>query len=283
MKFAEMNPYVRMAEELTLTPDTAPVCGYDSRLFYVERGKNRLVTDAEEIPLSEGRFVYLPAGCRYAFAESRSLTLLLVAFDWEWKYAEESDPIPVVVAEDWDASACHRMPDCEDYPDFGATFSVRAEEAVREELAALVREFGEKKRLRAEQASARLKLVLAGMLRSRLIGSRAEEAVANVLGYIREHYREEIPNRAFGALTGYHPYYLNKLMLEETGQSLHQHLVSYRIAEAERLLLATDMTASAIAEATGFGGLPAFSASFKKQVGVSPAGYRQRERTRRML
>jgi LacI family transcriptional regulator len=63
----------------------------------------------------------------------------------------------------------------------------------------------------------------------------------------------------------------------ETGKSLSETLTHYRIMRARKRLLETADSVERIAEACGYGSLSAFSQAFKREVGVSPLRFRQKQ------
>ena len=75
----------------------------------------------------------------------------------------------------------------------------------------------------------------------------------------------------------YHPNYLNKRMAQYTGETLHQYLISYRIARAIDLLTTTDESINAIAAAVGFRDICHFTRIFRQKTGQIPSAYRNRQ------
>ncbi|MGN1052953.1 MAG: helix-turn-helix domain-containing protein [Candidatus Scatosoma sp.] len=73
--------------------------------------------------------------------------------------------------------------------------------------------------------------------------------------------------------TGYSYPHANRVFIQETGMSLFHYFKEQKINYAKKLLANTDYTLEIIAEKTGYSSSYAFSASFKKLVGVSPADY----------
>jgi LacI family transcriptional regulator len=65
------------------------------------------------------------------------------------------------------------------------------------------------------------------------------------------------------------------------GRSLHDEIVSVRLARARRLLLESDRGIEEIAGECGFGALQRFHAAFKKGEGMTPGEWRRRGRPRR--
>jgi transcriptional regulator GlxA family with amidase domain len=61
----------------------------------------------------------------------------------------------------------------------------------------------------------------------------------------------------------------------ETGLALHRYVVRLRVERARRLLLDTELTTEAVADATGFADVFYFTRCFKAAVGIPPAHYRR--------
>ncbi len=100
--------------------------------------------------------------------------------------------------------------------------------------------------------------------------------VDKALEFIKTHYQEEISNADVGEYLGYHSYYVNRLMLTQTGKSIHQHLLSVRLQTAKELLVSTQFSVSEIAEQCGFGSNAVFSSFFKGRTGETPTSFRKR-------
>ena len=66
-----------------------------------------------------------------------------------------------------------------------------------------------------------------------------------------------------------------RLFFEEKGENPYEYLRRYRIGKAEILLMNTAESVSDIATMCGFSDLYSFSHSFRRQMGIPPAGYRK--------
>lgn len=74
------------------------------------------------------------------------------------------------------------------------------------------------------------------------------------------------------------PYYFSKLFKKETGENFIEYLTKIRIEKAKQLLCESQMTMKEISDAVGYSNPNYFSHTFKKNVGVSPSEYKERER-----
>lgn len=103
-----------------------------------------------------------------------------------------------------------------------------------------------------------------------------ESFSGTVISYLHRHYQnprlcaEEIC-RAFRISHSY----LCRLMKQETGKPMMQHLIKIRIAEACRMLEKTQMSVKEIAYSVGFRDDLHFMKTFKRQMGISPREYRR--------
>jgi len=107
------------------------------------------------------------------------------------------------------------------------------------------------------------------------VGARHElRPVGTMARYTAEHFREPITAADIGRAAGLNPNYATTLFRQSTGVTLGDQLVRHRVAEAQRLLVTTSMTTSAIAHAAGFGSQSSLYAHFARACGCSPGAYR---------
>jgi len=95
-----------------------------------------------------------------------------------------------------------------------------------------------------------------------------------VIEYIHQNYNMELTNRKIADAFNFHPNYINRLMVINTGMSLHKYIINTRINKAMELIYNSDMTISEIAYSVGFKDIHYFSSLFKRKMGCSPSSIR---------
>lgn len=106
----------------------------------------------------------------------------------------------------------------------------------------------------------------------------AEEIVAFVEGYIKEHFREEIDLGALSEELGYTSAYVSRIFTRHKGESPVRFLTSLRIKEAKKLLAMTEESVARVGELVGYPDQFYFSRTFRKETGMNPTEYRRKKR-----
>ncbi|HVX44784.1 MAG TPA: helix-turn-helix domain-containing protein [Mycobacteriales bacterium] len=102
--------------------------------------------------------------------------------------------------------------------------------------------------------------------------------VVTMARFIMRHSAEPITAAAVARAAHLHPNYAMTLFRQVVGVTMHTYLVQRRVAEAQRLLLATDRTIGQVAGAAGFGSQSGFYETFVRSCGQAPGEYRRRHR-----
>lgn len=108
-----------------------------------------------------------------------------------------------------------------------------------------------------------------------------DNAVRHVVAmarFIAGSFPREITAADVAAAVHLHPHYAMTLFRRVLGVTVHSYLRTRRIAEAQRLLLTTDLPVEQIARQTGFGSLSGFYAGFARACGRPPGEYRRAAR-----
>ena len=101
------------------------------------------------------------------------------------------------------------------------------------------------------------------------------ERIRFTINYIEEHYNTDISIQDLTALLDCSESVLLRNFKKIAGTSPMQFLLNYRIQKAAEMLLTTDMKSNAIAFSCGFHDFSYFIKIFKRNMGVTPAKYRE--------
>jgi AraC-like DNA-binding protein len=100
------------------------------------------------------------------------------------------------------------------------------------------------------------------------------EPVATMARFTAERFRDPISTADIARSARLNPNYATTLFRRSVGVTLGEHLLRHRIAEAQRLLVTTSLTTSAVAYAAGFGSSSSLYAHFTRACGCAPGEYR---------
>ncbi|CAM3539593.1 helix-turn-helix domain-containing protein [Marinicrinis lubricantis] len=106
----------------------------------------------------------------------------------------------------------------------------------------------------------------------------SESIVEKAKRFIHDHYNRDLSREDIAAVVYLTPDYLNKRFKSETGLSIKEYLIEYRIKMAQELLLQSQSSVSQIAAETGFDSVSYFSTVFKKVTGETPNAYRMKHK-----
>ncbi|MES2708330.1 MAG: AraC family transcriptional regulator [Verrucomicrobiota bacterium] len=102
-----------------------------------------------------------------------------------------------------------------------------------------------------------------------------QEAVRRAVSYVLAHHREPIRLEALHQLTGMSRATFARQFRRHSGKSFSAFLNQVRLQSVCRALLETADPVSAIAFSHGFNQLSFFNRLFRREMGLSPVGYRQ--------
>ena len=94
--------------------------------------------------------------------------------------------------------------------------------------------------------------------------------------FISRNYAEEISLKVLSEYVGFSESYLSAQFAKETGESFTDYLIRVRMNKAKELLDTTALCTYEIGQAVGYANAEHFSRMFKKQTGLSPGRYRNR-------
>ena len=271
MDLTRLNPVIRSVSLYEKVGRNEERVGYDCRRIYIISGELTASVGGEKLGhLSPGNLLYIPAGAPYKL-KSKYLRAVVVTFD-----PTDTNPLPLdrlspVLTADFKEELCHR-----DGVDglLGGHILLTDMESERESFIRMANIFTSAEGSYRAQVSAMLKLILLKLMETADENALPARMVEELDNYIRENVADEISNTEIGAIFGYHPFYISRVLKERKGMTLRQYIIAYRLKQAKRLLQLTDKSAAEIAEECGFTDASYFAKTFKSTFGMTPKEYR---------
>lgn len=270
MNLTYLNPVIRTVSLYERINRTEECVAYDSRLFYVVSGDVTAAVGGVKLGhLSPGHLLYVPAGTPYKL-KGQYLRMVAIAFDPTVDHAECEAPKPVPVAE-YDSTLAHSVADLSP---LDKMIHVQDIESERDTLLGLVSLFTSAEGEYRAQGSAILKELLLKVLETvdeNALPARMVEALDK---YIRDNAGDDISNTEIGAIFGYHPFYISKVLKDRKGTTLRQYIIAYRLKLAKKLLSESAKSVNEVSEECGFNDPSYFTKTFKSAFGMTPKEYR---------
>lgn len=107
--------------------------------------------------------------------------------------------------------------------------------------------------------------------------------IRNSIDYIYDHLHLPLTMEQVADNENLNPSYFSKLFVKETGITAKAFIIDAKIKTAKNMLLYSDNSLFNIAMALGFSSQSAFSAAFKKNTGITPGEFRDRENYKEIL
>ena len=271
MNYSSFNPVVRAVSLYERISRTDECIGYDCRLVYLISGDLSATVDGKKLGhLAPGSLLYIPAGVPYKL-KSKYLRAVVVCFDPTDDEPMPEERMPAVATADFDSSLCHKAGLESPLDKYILLTEMDSERDTFIEMSEI---FTSAEGLYRTQLSAMVKLLMLKVLEVSDDSALPARMVASLDSYIRENCSDEISNTEIGAIFGYHPFYVSKVLKDKKGMTLRQYVISYRQKRAKRLLELTDKSAQDIADECGFTDASYFAKSFKSAFGMTPKEYR---------
>ena len=100
-------------------------------------------------------------------------------------------------------------------------------------------------------------------------------ALANIVIYLSEHFKENLTRESVGAKLGYSSSYISHVIETIPNMTFSKLLNSLRVEYAKNLLLGTELSMIDIALDSGFGSERSFYRIFKESTGYTPFAYKK--------
>ena len=270
-----MNVFLRLAISKDFFTNRPFTKAYDARILFVLSGTGELRFEDRTVPLKQNTLCYYPAGTKYypLAASGEPLVFISLNFDFTKQHEDITEPMQPVDSDAFiekNALMTHlEVP----YPEFQAPLILEGASFLRENLLAIVRDFESGAPYAREKAAAALTYVLYTLLGHT---PRGESALADrIVRYLSRNFATMKENEELSAELNYHTGYLNRVLKEAYGKTIHQYLNDLRLDRAAKLLLGTSLPVEVIAERCGFHNPKHFSTLFSKKFSDSPSRFRK--------
>lgn len=271
MNYTTFNPVVRSVSLYEKINRTEECIGYDCRLIYMVSGDISATVGGEKIGhLSPGNLLYIPAGVPYKL-KSKYLRAVVVTFDPTDDNPEPRERLSPVPCGEFSEERCHREGIAAPLDKW---IKLEDMESERDTFIRMSNIFTSAEGAYLAEISAMFKLIMLKVIETadeNALPARMVEALDN---YIRENCSDEISNTEIGAIFGYHPFYVSKVLKDRRGMTLRQYIIGYRLKLAKRMLELSNKSAQEIAEECGFTDASYFAKTFKSVFGMTPKEYR---------
>ena len=279
LRFCDIRPFIRYAQRLTVSSFSSfsGLSAFDNRFFYCAGGTGSIIIDGEEFSMQKGSLIIWPSGVQYSLLSSEGMELIGCNFDYTWEHSFLPAPIPPSRHAISDSDRLESI-SFSDAPQLSRVLYLKNMHRVETLAAGIYDEYSRHLSLYLENMSALFWQLLCIASREYIFSAdgqgRKNTVVDEILLYISEHHREELNNTLLGERFGYHPNYINHLVVQHTGMSLHRYLLSIRINRAIDLLQTTDMPVTQISFEVGFADYNHFLKYFKQATGYTTKAFR---------
>lgn len=271
MNLNKLNPYIRSASVYERCGKSGERVAYDNRIIYMLSGDISVsVLGMKPFHLSTGQLLFIPAGFPYKL-KGQYLRAAVVTFDLEYSEPEIKERLAPVARENFDPSATAASGD---YAPFNKPIRLDGMDFAREAFERACNLFTSAEGNYRAELSAIFKGVLLKIAEAADENALPVAMIEGLDAYIRENIGEEISNTELGAIFGYHPFYISKVLKDAKGQTLRQYIINYRLKLAKRLLELTEKSINEIAEECGFTDASYFTKTFRTNFGMTPKDYR---------
>lgn len=272
MDFSKLNPLVRSVGIYEFIGRAEECRAYDCRLIYMISGDVAVnIEDEKKFHLSVGNLLFIPAGTKYKL-KGQYLRAAIITFDLTAEHSDLTERIPPSLPHQFKEENCHRA----EIVPFDRVLRLEDMESERDSFIKMNNIATSAEGAWRDEVSAMLKLILLKLAETVSEDALPARMVEALDTYIRENCSDEISNTEIGAIFGYHPFYVSRVLKEKKGITLRQYIIAYRLKAAKRMLELTKMSIAEIAEETGFTDASYFTKTFRQTFGMTPKEWRNK-------
>ena len=273
MDLYQLNPRIECCAVYEKIDRQEPCISYCSKIIYLFSGELTYTSydnegKAKKLRLSPGNLLYIPFGTKYAL-KSKYVRFGFISFYTE--NPPSCDFLSTVSPENYDPSVISKASLPQPFNKELYIKDFEGEKDLFQELAGIY--FSERDYY-LDELSSRVKLLLIKVATLTDENALPSAMAENLDSYIRENVHDEISNTELGAVFGYHPFYISKVLKDRKGTTLRQYIIAYRLKLAKKLLEESAKSVNEISEECGFNDPSYFTKTFKNAFGMTPKDYR---------
>lgn len=282
MIFDQITPFVRFAAQQNMSNswsnDGKEIVGYDHRIYYVLSGHGSLRIGNENYDLQPDTFVMWQSGTPYRYFSTKKDPMICITCNFDFTSIGNEKRIPIEPSrpkEFHPEQIVEGKIAFSDHTPFNRTVFLENLTNLRPLMIKLNETYTRKQRFFSLRCNNILQEILIKVAyQTDEVLSKKNELVTDILDYIHEHFRENPTNEEIGAIFGYHPNYINSLLVKHTKMSLHKYVLDCKLAYAVQLLLTTDKSIAEVSDEINIPDSQYFSRLFKKHYHQTPSQYR---------
>lgn len=231
-------------------------------------------------PLHPGCAIMFRSATEYTWhLDEKGVSYIAINFDYTMNFSHIQKSFHPIHAENFSENSNLEKVEFEDAQILNAPIYIETATQLEANLRLIASEFYLKNEYTSELLSTCLKFIIINIVRlcsaqENPDRKRSYDIVRRVIQYIENNYKENLSNENLGEYFHFNSSHLNRIFKQNTGDTLHNFLVRYRMNLAMDLLHTSNLSVSEIVSSVGFSDVPHFIKSFKKITGKTPGEYR---------
>ena len=287
MLLESINPFVRQALISSISSNTKEDVFYelqssDCRLFYIISGKGDMIVQNKTYSLCPGCTILFQSGTKYVWqtTDEDVIEYISINFDYTQNFLHIKKPFHPVHSDKFSYKDTLENITIKDAPVLSRPIVLYNSNSFEHRLRLLTTEYNVASKHYSDiLLSTVLKSVIISIVREvkfnkEYSGSRSLSLTRNIIQYIQNNYEQDITYDSLAETFHMNPVYINRVFKKNSGVSLHNFLVNYRVNMAMEILRSSSIPVKEITSMVGFSDIPHFIKTFKKITGISPSKYR---------
>lgn len=279
MQLIEISPFIRFANDVIIPRRKDAMYCTDCRLIFITEGEGRVYINQKGFNFGVGTVMLWQSGTFYRFTNKNNVKASVIDFDFISNGKNQKEILPLVSLNGSDSDTVFNVVSFSDTQALNSPVILNNAFFLQDRINQIINEFSKENVFGEANASAYLKLCIIKIAKTLMLEDKDSEIIKKInfiTEYIHENFSKDLSNDKLAKLSGYHPYYLNRIFKDKKGCSLHRYILNYRLSVSAEYLLSTDCTLPEIAEKIGFNNQIAFISAFKKKYNLTPTQFRKK-------